>query len=146
MIIVPFVRLELFHGVVTPPTGVVLWSSAALFAAFSMLGLTSSYFMVRDGCGTPLPLDQTNELVESGPYRFVRNPMAIAGIGQGLALAELFQSIPIMVYALLGAAVWHLVVRPVEERNMVERFGEPYLSYRNRVTCWIPALRQNSKQ
>lgn len=96
--------------------------------------------MVRDGEGTPLPLDQTNALVVSGPYRFVRNPMAIAGIGQGLAVACLFQSIPILAYSLLGALVWQVVVRPFEERDMINRFGEDYLNYRRNVTCWLPTF------
>ena len=145
LVVIPFVLLESFGGFVVPRAGGMLWSSVALFVVFSMLGLCSSYFMVRDGCGTPLPLDQTNELVVSGPYRFVRNPMAIAGIGQGLAVAAMFQSAPILVYSLLGAVVWHLVVRPAEERDMAERFGEPYLSYRSRVACWLPTFGRNAK-
>ncbi len=68
--------------------------------------------------------------------------MAIAGIGQGIAVAMLFQSLPLLVYALLGAVVWQLVVRPIEERDMVRRFGEPYEIYRKRVRCWIPTLFQ----
>jgi protein-S-isoprenylcysteine O-methyltransferase Ste14 len=89
-----------------------------------------------------LPLDQTNKLVDSGPYRIVRNPMAIAGIGQGLAIATIFHSVSILVYSLLGGLVWHLVVRPIEERDMVERFGDAYSDYRKRVMCWIPNLRK----
>ena len=100
--------------------------------------------MVRDGGGTPLPLDQTNHLVVSGPYRYVRNPMAVAGIGQGLAIAIMFQSIPVFVYSIVGGLAWHLVVRPIEERNMVERFGEAYEDYRRRVSCWIPTFRNNA--
>ena len=100
--------------------------------------------MVRDGEGTPLPLDQTNKLVISGPYQYVRNPMAIAGIGQGVAVSIIFQSLPILVYSLLGALVWHLAVRPFEERDMVKRFGESYVQYRERVSCWIPTFRDNA--
>ena len=99
--------------------------------------------MVRDGGGTPLPLDQTNFMVTSGPYRYVRNPMAIAGIGQGICVAIFFQSVPILVYALLGAIIWHWVVRPYEERDMVERFGDSYLEYRRRVSCWVPTFQRN---
>ena len=144
LVVIPFILLESFGGFEMPRTSGMLWSSVILFVVFSMLGLSSSYFMVRDGCGTPLPLDQTNQLVLSGPYRFVRNPMAIAGIGQGLAVTAMFQSWPILVYSLLGAVVWHLVVRPAEERDLVQRFGEPYLSYRRRVACWIPTFGRNS--
>ncbi|MBM81817.1 MAG: hypothetical protein CMJ78_14670 [Planctomycetaceae bacterium] len=136
--VIPYMILEAFDSLAMPQFGIALCGGIVLFVAFSSLGLASSFYMVRDGAGTPLPLDQTNTLVVSGPYRFVRNPMAIAGIGQGLAIAAVFESIPILVYSLVGAVVWHLVVRPIEERDLAKRFGDSYLAYRERVTCWIP--------
>jgi protein-S-isoprenylcysteine O-methyltransferase Ste14 len=144
LVVFPYVILDAFHALTWPRTGFSMWIGVVLFVGFSLLGLASSVVMVRDGGGTPLPLDQTKQLVVSGPYRFVRNPMAIAGIGQGLAVATIFQSVPILVYSLLGAMIWHVVVRPIEEHDMVQRFGRPYLDYRARVTCWIPRFRENA--
>ncbi len=141
LVIIPYVILDAFDALILPSLGIWLFVGTFLFGCFSLLGLTSAYFMVRDGAGTPLPLDQTNNLVVSGPYNYVRNPMAIAGIGQGLAIAIVFQSVPILIYSVLGALVWHLVVRPSEERDMSQRFGEPYEVYRRQVSCWIPTLR-----
>jgi protein-S-isoprenylcysteine O-methyltransferase Ste14 len=140
LVVVPYVLLDAFGTVSAPTAGAALWVGVVLFTGFSLLGLTSSYFMVRDGSGTPLPLDQTTKLVLSGPYRYVRNPMAVAGIGQGLAIAMMFQSVPVFVYSVLGAVVWHVVVRPIEERDLAKRFGKPYLDYRESVHCWIPRL------
>lgn len=144
--IVPLVILGAFEADLYPLFGTQTILGAALFLCFSALGLTSACFMVREGDGTPLPLDQTNRLVVSGPYRFVRNPMAIAGIGQGVAIAIIFQSTPILVYSILGALVWHLAVRPVEEQNMLDRFGEPYQSYRQSVSCWLPTFRNSVRE
>lgn len=141
LVVVPFTILDAFDALVRPTFGPIVYFALILFACCSALGLTSAYFMVSKGGGTPLPLDQTNRLVISGPYRYVRNPMAMAGIGQGLAIAVAFQSLPILIYCLLGAFVWHLVVRPFEERDMVQRFGEPYEEYRSKVSCWIPRWR-----
>ncbi len=142
LVVIPYVILEAFHEDMQIVSGPWLWMAIVCLIGFSSLGLSSAYCLVRDGSGTPIPLDQTNHLVVSGPYRYVRNPMAIAGIGQGIAVAMLFQSLPLLVYALLGAVVWQLVVRPIEERDMVRRFGEPYEIYRKRVRCWIPTLFQ----
>ena len=142
LVIIPYVILDAFNALILPSLGVLLFVGAFLFGCFSLLGLTSAYFMVRDGAGTPLPLDQTNNLVVSGPYHYVRNPMAIAGIGQGIAIAIVFQSVPISIYSVLGALVWHLVVRPSEERDMAQRFGEPYEVYRRQVSCWMPTFRK----
>ena len=140
LLVIPGIILDAFDGLAMPPGGISLAVGTIVFSCFSLLGLTSAFVMVRDGAGTPLPLDQTNQLVVSGPYRYVRNPMAVAGIGQGLALAILFQSLPLLVYAVLGAVVWHVVVRPMEERDLVQRFGDPYVEYRKKVFCWIPTI------
>ncbi|MEZ6094944.1 MAG: isoprenylcysteine carboxylmethyltransferase family protein [Pirellulaceae bacterium] len=140
LVAIPYIILEAFDALTVPHMGVPLVVGAIAFVCCSMLGLASSYFMVRDGAGTPLPLDQTNKLVVTGPYQFVRNPMAIAGIGQGVAIAIIFQSALILIYSLLGVLVWQLVVRPIEEQDMVRRFGDAYLEYRERVSCWIPTF------
>ena len=62
------------------------------------------------------------------------------GIGQGISISILFCSVPILVYSLLGAMLWQWVIRPIEEREMKNRFGESYLAYRKKVKCWIPRL------
>ena len=138
LVLVPYVILDAFDAFVLPSLGIWLGVGILLFAGFSLLGLISAFFLIRDGAGTPLPLDQTNHLAISGPYRYVRNPMAIAGIGQGLAVA--FQSVPLVIYAALGAVVWHLVVRPIEEHDMTRRFGDAYLEYCQHVSCWVPTF------
>lgn len=140
LVLIPYVILDAFDASILPSMGLSLGFGLFLFGSFSVLGLTSAFFIVRYGNGTPLPLDQTNILVVSGPYQYVRNPMAIAGIGQGVALSVIFQSVPILIYSFLGALVWHLVVRPSEERDLALRFGEPYEVYRRQVSCWIPTL------
>lgn len=109
-----------------------------IFGLFSLLGLSSAYIMVKLGQGTPLPLDQTQKLVTKGPYRYVRNPMAIAGVGQGIAVSILYTSLPVLLYIILGAVLWQFVVRPIEEKDMIDRFGNEYKNYQKAVRCWIP--------
>ena len=141
LLVFPSILLAAFDAWHLPSRGATVGIGIALFLLFSSLGLSSAYFMVRYGDGTPLPLDQTNRLVTRGPYRILRNPMAVAGIGQGIAIAILFWSLPILVYSILGGIVWHLAVRPFEERDMQRRFGSAYVEYRKQVRCWIPTFR-----
>jgi len=104
----------------------------------SALGIWSAITMSTLGKGTPLPSAMANQLVIAGPYRFVRNPMAVAGIVQGAAIGLLFSSWLVVVYAVLGSLLWNYAVRPLEEADLEERFGVDYVRYRDAVRCWIP--------
>ena len=112
--------------------------AAVVFVAISSLGVWGSIVMSRIGKGTPLPLDHAKHLVIVGPYAFVRNPMAVSGVGQGLAVALFLGSPLVALYALMGSLVWQLIFRPLEEDDLAQRFGEPYMEYKRRVKCWIP--------
>jgi protein-S-isoprenylcysteine O-methyltransferase Ste14 len=114
------------------------WSSGVLFLACSALGLWSGFTMARRGAGTPLPLDSTTKLVIHGPYGYLRNPMAAAGLGQGLAIGLWLGSPFVLAYALLGTMMWQYIARPLEEEELLRQFGEPYEQYREYVHCWIP--------
>jgi len=114
--------------------------SVTLLSAASFLGLWSSITMATRGDGTPLPTATAPRLLIVGPYKYVRNPMALAGIVQGIAVGWYLGSYSVIAYSLAGAIVWHTAVRPVEERDLSERFGESYYRYRQTVRLWLPTL------
>ncbi|VTR97605.1 methyltransferase family protein [Tuwongella immobilis] len=109
-----------------------------LFALGGTLGLTSGYRMAIHGKGTPLPMDCARELVLIGPYRYVRNPMAIGGLTQGFAVGLAMGSPAVMLVPFVGGPIWNHWVRPWEEADLERRFGESYRHYRQSVTCWLP--------
>lgn len=119
------------------PTPLVAAGILLLMLA-SAIGLWSAFAMSTRGGGTPLPSAATTRLVTSGPYRFVRNPMAVAGILQGAAVGLILESWLVVAYAITGSVVWNWFVRPVEEADLATKFGDEYLAYRSRVRCWIP--------
>ena len=112
--------------------------AAILFIAVSSIGVWAAIVMSRVGKGTPLPLDHATDMVVVGPYRYVRNPMAVSGIGQGLAVALFLGSPLVAMYAVMGSAIWQLVFRPLEEDYLERRFGDSFLEYKKLVRCWIP--------
>jgi len=115
--------------------------AALLFVGLSVLGLVSGFTMARRGEGTPLPLDGPRRLVVAGPYAYVRNPMAIAGLGQGLSVGLGLGSWTVIAYVILGIAIWNYIVRPSEEADLERTFGDAFVRYRQRVSCWVPRLR-----
>lgn len=73
----------------------------------SALGLWSAVVMSMRGDGTPLPSAMPNRLVIAGPYRWIRNPMAVAGIAQGAAVGLILQSWLVVAYTVVGSLVWN---------------------------------------
>jgi protein-S-isoprenylcysteine O-methyltransferase Ste14 len=84
-------------------------------------------------------MDAPRELVVEGPYRFLRNPMAVAGLGQASAVGLWLGSWSVLAYVLAGGVIWHILVRPVEEADLARRFGPPYEAYRRSTPLWIPS-------
>lgn len=110
--------------------------AVALFAVSSALNIGVGALLALRGGGTPLPLACPRALVITGPYRYIRNPMAVAGIGQGLAVGIWLGSWSVLLYTAAGGVLWHAAVRPAEERDLSSRFGDAYDVYRRSVPLW----------
>ncbi len=93
------------------------------------------------GLGTPAPVLPTQQLVVTGLFRYVRNPMylAVAALifGQGL----LFGNIPVLVYGAAASLAFHLFVMLYEEPTLRRTYGGQYDRYCANVKRWIPRLR-----
>ena len=76
------------------------------------------------------PSRPTTILVTSGPFRFSRNPLYVAGavllLGLALALNNLWGILALIPLSL----VMHYGVILKEERYLDEKFGAPYRQYR----------------
>ncbi|HKO41994.1 MAG TPA: isoprenylcysteine carboxylmethyltransferase family protein [Pyrinomonadaceae bacterium] len=112
-----------------------------VFGCSSVLGLWSGYSMAVAGNGTPLPVDCPRRLVVTGPYGYVRNPMVISGLGQGLAVGLGLGSVLVLIYVVVGWWIWQFLVRPLEDEELQRQFGDAYLEYQNQIRCWRPALK-----
>lgn len=112
--------------------------AVCLFLTLSSIGLYSATTMAVLGQGTPLPIDSPRRLVIRGPYAYVRNPMAVAGLGQGFSVGLGLGSWGVLLYVLFGGLVWNYIARPAEEADLERHFGDEFLRYREQVRCWLP--------
>jgi protein-S-isoprenylcysteine O-methyltransferase Ste14 len=93
--------------------------------------------------GTPVPLNPPDELIVSGPYAFVRNPMLSGVFGALFGLGLLYHSVGLALIWTPAYSVLHMIeLRWVEEPELEQRFGAAYTDYRARVPMFIPRLRR----
>jgi protein-S-isoprenylcysteine O-methyltransferase Ste14 len=87
---------------------------------------------------TPVPGNKpTTAIVQSGPYRFSRNPIYLAFSVLMLGIA-CWRNSPWFLAALAAAAsLMSFVVIPREERYLQRRFGIEYLEYKAKVRRWL---------
>jgi len=91
--------------------------------------------------GTPVPFNPPPEVVATGPYRYARNPMLtgvflfLFGLGvfvNSVSLVFFFTPLFVLVN------VWEL--KQIEEPELVKRFGDTYIEYRQRTPMFIPGF------
>jgi protein-S-isoprenylcysteine O-methyltransferase Ste14 len=123
------------HGAAPTP---VAWPAAAVIAIGVGLYLWCLWVFAVVGRGTPGPWDPPRRLVAVGPYRWVRNPIYLAALLIVLGEAWLFGSAALLLYAVVVAVAFHLLVVDYEEPRLRGQFGEQYETYRRAVSRWIP--------
>ncbi len=88
---------------------------------------------------TPNPLapERARAVVQSGPYRFTRNPMYVGVALQLLGwCAYLRNPLALLALVVFVAYITRFQILP-EERALAQNFGEPYLQYLRRVRRWL---------
>jgi protein-S-isoprenylcysteine O-methyltransferase Ste14 len=104
-------------------------------------GIVDSFVrFALQGLGTPAPIAPPRNLVVTGLYRYVRNPMYIAVVTIILGQAMLMGDWRLIVYGALLWLFFHLWVVVIEEPTLEQTFGEEYDAFRTAVPRWIPRI------
>jgi protein-S-isoprenylcysteine O-methyltransferase Ste14 len=121
------------------PRFVELAIAAACIPAGLFFFVWSTGTMWKLGKGTPNPAAPTQHLVVEGPYKLCRNPIELAGILYFLGLGALVDSLAVGLFAMLFPVVFgSAYFKFVEEKELVLRFGDEYVAYRERTPFVIP--------
>jgi protein-S-isoprenylcysteine O-methyltransferase Ste14 len=107
-----------------------------LFAAAVLMAvLAKRRFDIAE---TPVrPFTESTSVVESGLFRYSRNPMYLAMviglIGFGVAIGDWLP------FIIIPAFIWIIRTQFIayEEQLMEARFGQDYLDYKSRIRRWL---------
>jgi protein-S-isoprenylcysteine O-methyltransferase Ste14 len=81
---------------------------------------------------------KTRELATEGPYRIVRNPLYVGNFLVGLGVAVMGGRLGLLALFLAGfLPVYHALARK-EEKHLLERYGEAFLTYCREVPRFLP--------
>jgi len=122
------------------PDGARLPVSIPMIALGSAVAAWSAFHFLKVN-GTPVPFNPPPKVVNTGPYRYTRNPMLsgvflfLFGIGflvNSVSLVFFFTPL----YVLIN--VWEL--KKIEEPELIKRLGDAYIEYRRNTPMFIPGL------
>jgi len=141
MLALPWLADHLLPATLRLPAALRIWLAGSL----ALIGVTAWIACLdtfsRRGRGTPLPADAPRNLVTTGLFGWIRNPIMLAELLVIWAEALYLSSVGVMLYAIAISVVAHLLVVHVEEPELRKRFGESYETYCRTVPRWLPGLR-----
>ena len=103
----------------------------SLVLFFSSLNLFNSYKE------NPTPQSKTKRIIKTGIFAYCRNPMYLAFISFHFSMFLTFENVA---YFLSGSGLFIWIsnyVIPVEEKFLIENFGDEYERYTKSVKKWL---------
>lgn len=85
-------------------------------------------------------------LVTTGPYRWIRHPLYTTGAVLLLAIGLMAANWFVLIFALLAIVSLRLAVIPLEERELVNKFGDEYRRYMTRTGRFLPRVTRPSSE
>jgi protein-S-isoprenylcysteine O-methyltransferase Ste14 len=118
--------------------GILRWLAIPCWIAGAAATIWCAWAFTVRGRGTPSPTDPPKELVVSGLYRYVRNPIYLGVIIFLLGHVLWHPSLSILWMPVIVAVASHLFVMLYEEPHLRKTFGTAYEEYCRKVPRWIP--------
>jgi protein-S-isoprenylcysteine O-methyltransferase Ste14 len=116
----------------------VPWGCLLLLWGYLQYRFVGAYRHPRAGGGWGFD-HAPDRVVDSGPYRFTRNPMYLGHLIFMTGLAITFWSWFALIL-LVARAVWFHGRVLKDEQRLATKFGPDYASYCARVKRWIPGV------
>lgn len=114
------------------------WCGVPLGIATAVL-LISVFRSLGDNITDTVVTRKQHTLIVDGPYRYVRHPLytatLLAALANGLVTANWF-----IAASGIASFVLLMIRSRMEERLLIERFGDDYRQYRNRTGAVFPKL------
>ena len=86
-------------------------------------------------------LSADHELIQTGPYRFIRHPIYTSMFGMLMAIGAAYTWWPMWVVGTMFFVIGTEIRVKAEDRLLADRFQQKFESYREHVHAYIPFIR-----
>lgn len=115
-------------------------------AAVILVGICLRLSAVRQPGLRPSAAGDDSVLVTTGPYAYVRHPMYVANVLIGIGIGLFAENVAVLVVIPAVLCLMYRLIVPLEEEQLLARFGPAYERYRAQVPRWIPTdLRRKAR-
>ena len=135
------IPLALFRTGSQIQTGLFSYFAFPLWLSGVSILLWCFWDFIVKGRGTPAPIDPPKDLVVSGLYNYVRNPMYVGVLWVIIGHFLWFGFWNLLIYAAIVFIAFNAFVTFYEEPNLKQRFGTTYEDYLQRVPRWLPKFK-----
>jgi len=125
---------DIFPGLLS-----IILAPPIFLVAFVLIGWSVLTFLRAKG--TPVPFNPPPQLVTTGPYAYVRNPMLAGVFALFFGISVLLGSASLLVIftpLFILVNVWEL--KAIEEPELLKRLGQDYIEYRKSTPMFFPSL------
>ena len=120
-------------GLLGTSIGLILCISGILFSSYAQFAMGKEWRIGVDP-------DEETELVTTGIYKVVRNPIYTGCIVHGIGLILLAPHILLLITGIVGYFAIHAYVKEIEEPYLVSLHGEKYQQYMSQTGSFFPLL------
>jgi protein-S-isoprenylcysteine O-methyltransferase Ste14 len=85
-------------------------------------------------------LSEDHELIQTGPYRWIRHPIYASMLGMLLATGACWTWWPMFLAAVIVFLIGTEIRTRAEDRLLAERFKDSFIAYQSRVSAYIPFI------
>jgi protein-S-isoprenylcysteine O-methyltransferase Ste14 len=136
-----YIPLALLRSGLRIELGVISWLAIPLWLIGGLVVLLCFWNFTFQGRGTPMPSDPPKELVTTGPYHYIRNPIYGGVLLIFLGHFLWFGYWALLIYTVLAFLGVHFFIIAYEEPILKRKFGAAYEEYLRRVPRWLPRVR-----
>lgn len=99
--------------------------------------------VIDAGAETLTPSKETE--MYGGIYNYIRHPQTLGEFPMFLAFGFFFNSWFLVIFSLLGIAIYIPIMIHYEEKDLIRRFGQKYHNYREETGALFPKIRNKTR-